>query len=314
MAPIHHEGVVVMRVGAEVRGLNSATGDVLWSVDVDPGRGSGHLLHRSGGLLITDRRPDPARTTELVVVRAGSIVSTIKTGAIIVSEASIVRGEMFHAIVNDPHTAVAYRAFDLVRGTKVADASLADVGADMLLAVGEGLLVGNRIASPGLYWMRVDGAHGDVLEHERAHVMEISGDRLVATLYDDPTETRTVRAYDLPSGRVLWSAPTPSAVAGIDGDAVVSFESGGEGVPVLRDAATGTVRWRAPALAKKPAAVWFAGPYVFVALTSGMTGYMRDTGALIAEIPSCATAQLVGGRLFFGGLGFFTCCAPELSG
>jgi hypothetical protein len=314
MSPIHHQGVVVVRVRAELRGLNSATGDVLWSVDVDPGRGSGHLLHRSDGLVITDRRPDPARTTELVVVRAGAIVSTIKTGAIIVSDASIIRGETFHAIVNDPQSGVAYRAFDLARGTKVADASLADVGADMLLAVGDQLLVGNRIASPGLYWMRIDGARGDVVEHERAHVMEISGKRLVATLYEEPTETRTVRAYDLPSGRVLWSAPSESAVAGIDGDAVMSFERGGEGVPVLRDAATGAVRWRGAALAKKPARVWFAGPYVFVALTSGMTGYMRDTGTLIAEIPSCATAQLVDGRLYFGGLGFFTCCAPELTG
>jgi outer membrane protein assembly factor BamB len=314
MAPLHHKGVVVVRVRAELRALNSATGDVLWSAQVDPGRAAGHLLHRSGDLVVTDRRPDPARTTELVVVRSGSVVSTIKTGAIIVSGASIIHGETFHAIVNDPSTGVGYRAFDLASGTKVADASLADVGADMLLAVGDRLLVGNRIASPGLYWMRLDGARGDVVEHERAHVMEISGNRLVATLYAEPSETRTVRAYDLPSGRVLWSAPSESAVAGIDGDAVMSFERGGEGVPVLRDTATGAVRWRAAALADKPASVWFAGPYVFIEQGSGMTGYKRDTGALIGDIESCATAQFVNGRLYFGGLGFFTCCASELSG
>jgi hypothetical protein len=74
------------------------------------------------------------------------------------------------------------------------------------------------------------------------------------------------------------------------------------------------VRWRAQPLATKPGSVWFAGPYVFVARISGMTGYLRETGALIADFPSCATAQLVDGRLYFGGHGFFTCCAPELSG
>ena len=227
--------------------------------------------------MITDRRPDPARTTELVLVRSGAIVSTIKTGAVIVSEASIIRGETFDAIVNDPHTGVAYRAFDLASGTKVADVPLADVGADMLVAVGDRLLVGNRIASPGLYWMRLDGARGDVVEHERAHAMEISGNRLVATLFDGETEARTVRVYDLASGRVLWSAPAASAIAGIDGDAVVSFDHGGEGVPVLRDAATGAVRWRGEAVADKPGSVWFAGPYVFIEQGPGMTGYMRDT-------------------------------------
>jgi outer membrane protein assembly factor BamB len=82
----------------------------------------------------------------------------------------------------------------------------------------------------------------------------VSGDRLVVTARDpDAPRAHTVSAYELPSGRVLWSAPHRSSgqqvVAHATGDVVLVYVSAPDGSwesTTVLDVETGAIRWSRP--------------------------------------------------------------------
>lgn len=309
MTPVMHHGALVARVGDSLRAVDADAGKALWAAAVDPGGGSGHMLHAHDDLVLTDRRPDPAHTTEVVAVRGGAVAWTLDLGCVVDHDASVVAAGLLY-VVGNSGAGMVLRAVDLTRGKLVVDAPLA-AGADGLLQLGDRFLILNRRASPGLYWVRPDGTGDGTLEETPAAEVRAAGGRLLTALRDAGFPRRTLQVRDLGSARVLWTAPAHTAVIGIDGDAVGHLETGGdEGTPVLRDAASGEVRWRGAPIASDPARVTFAGDHVFFGHMTGMTAYRRDGGAC-GEVASGRTAQVVGERLVLGGFKFLTCVEPR---
>jgi hypothetical protein len=106
---------------------------------------------------------------------------------------------------------------------------------------------------------------------------------------------------------VLWTAPAHGAVIGIDGDLVAHYVDGGS--PVIRDAASGTERWRAKPV-EDASSTTFAGTHVFFGHMTGMTVHRRADGAHVGEVASGRTAQVLGERLYLGGFKFLACVTP----
>ena len=309
LPPVTHGSAIVARVGDSLRAIDARDGKELWNVVVDPGGGSGHLLHAFEDLTITDRRPDPRRLTELVAVRAGKIAWKLDLGCIVESGASVVAAGMLFVVGNGP-TGIVFRGVDLGKKAITVEAALPR-GADALAQVTDRFLILNRMASPGLYWVRPDGTDAGALEATMAQEMRVSGGRVVAALTVGDYPVRTAQVRDLATGGVLWTAPAHGPVVGIDGDDVGHLETGGdEGTPVLRDAASGKVRWRGAPIASDPARVTFAGDHVFFVHMTGMTAYRRADGKPAGEIASGRTAQLLGERLYLGGFKFLACVTP----
>lgn len=310
MPPVTHGSAIVARVGDSLRAIDARDGKALWSATVDPQGGSGQLLHAYDDLQLTDRRPDPRRMTELVAVRAGAIAWTLDLGCVVTSNASVIAAGLLYVVGNGP-TGIVLRGVDLTKRQITVDTPLPS-GADGLIQVRDRFLILNRMASPGLYWVRPDGSYDGALEETPVAEAWASGGRLVAALRDGGFPQRTVQVRDLSSGGVLWTAPAHGAVIGIDGDAVGHVETGGdEGTPVLRDAATGQLRWRGAPFAIDPSRIAFAGAHVFFGHMTGITVYRRADGTPAGEIVSGATAQLLGERLYLGGFKFLACVDPD---
>ena len=224
--------------------------------------------------------------------------------------ASVIAAGLLYVVGNGP-TGIVLRGVDLTKRQITVDTPLPS-GADGLIQVRDRFLILNRMASPGLYWVRPDGSYDGALEETPVAEAWASGGRLVAALRDGGFPQRTVQVRDLSSGGVLWTAPAHGAVIGIDGDAVGHVETGGdEGTPVLRDAATGQLRWRGAPFAIDPSRIAFAGAHVFFGHMTGITVYRRADGTPAGEIVSGATAQLLGERLYLGGFKFLACVDPD---
>lgn len=308
------EDVAIVRNRGDVVAIDLETGTRAWSVTVDPTHSSGQfLLPGDRGAVITDRQPDPDRTTELVVVSNGAITKHVQTACVIQPDALVVRDGRWLAIGNDPRSGVVFRGFDARTGGAVVEVPLSEVGADVAFAVRDRILVGNRIGTPGLYWVDLDGANLAPLETAPAHDVRVAGGRVLAALREEEFPRRTIQARDLESGAILWSVPGHGAQLALDADAALHFEEGGEGAPVLRDAATGEVRWRAEPMTDEPGSCSFAGPYVFVSHFAGMTAYRRDRGTKVAEVEDGAVAQAYADKLLLGGYGYLALCRPELA-
>jgi hypothetical protein len=299
---------LVVRAGDRVHAIATDDGAARWDCVVDPGGGAGHLLHGYDDLQLTDRRPDPDHLTELVAVSGGQIAWTLALGCVVEHDASAIAAGLLYVVGNAPGGMVL-RAVHLQRREIVVDVPL-PAGADGVMPIGDRLLVLNRMASPGLYWLRPDGGSAGTLEETPVAEVRATRDRLVAAVRDAPFPRRTIQVRELATGRVAWTAPGHSAVIGIDGDDVAHLEAGGdEGTPVVRDAASGEVRWRGEPIASDPARVTFAGDHVYFGHMTGMTGYRRD-GTPAGEVPGGRTAQRLGDRLYLGGFRFLACVDP----
>lgn len=272
---------LVLRVGGEVRALDVATGAARWTSAVDPKGTAGVFLHAAGDAVVTDRRAGPARTTEVVVVRDRIIRGAYALDCIVSTNATAVVDGTLYAIGSDPATGMVFRGVELATGARVVDVSLADIGAAELVSFDGRFVVGNRMASPGLYWLDRAGARGDILERLPSHFLQASQGRLMAALREVDLPKRTIQVRELATGRIAWSAVGYSAHLAIDhGDAVHLDAATGI---VLRDAATGSVRWHASVL-HEPLSLRLAGPCVLAWHPEGFTALARATGAVLGEI------------------------------
>ncbi|MCC6999836.1 MAG: hypothetical protein IT370_34860 [Deltaproteobacteria bacterium] len=308
---MQHGEHLVLRVGGELRALAAATGQPIWQAAVDDSGGAGSFVHAYNDVILTDRRPDPLRLTELVAVQAGKVSFTLGLGCIVDRGASLVAAGIFYAIGNAPDVGPVLRAVNLATRKLVVDVPLR-AGADMLEREGDRLLVGNRMASPGLYWLQADGSGLTALESAPAQEMRTSGGRVLAALREHDTDapTRTAQVRDLASGKVLWSTPAQGPVIGLDGDSAVHYEGEGEQrLPVLREAASGKLRWRGPAV-EDPSRVSFAGPYVFLGHMTGNVVHRRDDGSLLGALPLSRTALEASGSIVIGGFKFLAAFRP----
>jgi outer membrane protein assembly factor BamB len=292
---------LVLRVGGEVRGLDVATGATLWSSDVNPKRTAGVFLYVSGDAVVTDRRSEPAGTTEVVVVRDRAIRGVYPLDCIVDTTATAIVDGTLYAIGSDPATGMVFRGVQLATGARVVDVSLADIGAAELASFDGRFVVGNRMASPGLYWIDRTGARGDVLEHLPSHFLQASQGRLMAALREVDLPKRTIQVRELATGRIAWSAAGFGPHLAIDGDDAVHLGAA-TGI-VLRDAATGRARWHA-SVPQEPLSLRLAGPCVLTKHPEGFTVLARATGAVLGEIANGRGACGDGPYLHVIGVGF----------
>lgn len=209
---------------------------------------------------------------------------------------------------NDPSSGDVLVGVDLASGKVKVDVLLAS-GANTLAPAGDRLLVLNRMGSPGLYSLQLDGRNLQPIEDRRAHDVKVSAGRLLATLGDKNRETCHVQARDLETLQELWTEAACGPACGLNGDAAAHTEEiDGKWTLVLRDAGTGKVRWRSePQAGEMPGSVQFAGNYVLITRTIGMTAYRRNDGQIIGQLDLGRVAQLHEGRLYLGGFRTLMC-------
>lgn len=312
LQPVRQGSNLIVRSGKELRAIDLASGAERWKTVVDPDGGSGHFLKISGDLVLTDRRPDPKHLTQVVGVRNGQIVLRTDLRCMVADDAAVVVGDTLFAVGNDPATGDVLAGVELAGGQVKVDVSLAS-GADALALMGDRLLALNRMGSPGLYSLRLDGSDTQPIEYRRAHDMRLSAGRLLATLGDENGETRQVQTRDLETLRELWTASTHGPACGLDGNAAAhSEEADGKWTLVLREAETGKVRWRGePQAGEMPGSIQFAGDYVLVTRTIGMAAYRRDDGQFVGQMELGRVAQLHDGRLYLGAFRTLMCTEAD---
>ena len=308
LQPVYQGSNLVVRVGKELHAIDLASGAERWKTVVDPDGGFGHFLKVCGDLVLTDRRPDPQHLTQVVGVRNGQIVLRTDLRCMVAHDAAIVVGGMLFAVGNDPATGDVLVGVELAGGQVQVDVSLAS-GADALALMGDRLVVLNRMGSPGIYSLQLDGSNPQPIEYRRAHDLSLSAGRLLATLGDENGETRYVQARDLETLQELWTAAAYGPACGLDGDAAVhTEEADGQWTLVLREAGTGKVRWRGePQAGEMPGSIEFAAGYVLIARTIGITAYRRDDGQFVGHLEMGSTVQLCDGRLYLGGFRTLMC-------
>lgn len=301
LQPVRQGSNLVVRVGKELRAIDLVSGAERWKTVVDPDGGVGHFLKVFGDLVLTDRRPDPSHLTQVVGVRDGEIVLRADLRSMVADDAAVVVGDMLFAAGNDPASGDVLEGVELAGGEVKVDVSLPS-GADALALLDDRLVVMNRMGSPGLYSLQLDGSNPQPIEHRRAHDMRLSAGRLLATLGDENRETRHVQARDVKTLRELWTAAARGPACGLDGDdAVHTEEADGKWTLVLRESGTGELRWRSePQVGEMPGSIQFAGDYVVFTRTIGMTAYRRNDGRFIGEMELGRVAQLHDGRLYLG--------------
>lgn len=310
LQPIRQGNDLIVRVGKELRAVDLLTGRERWKAVVDPDGGWGSFLKVSGELVLTDRQPDPKHLTQVIGVRHGEVVLRADVRCRVAGEsAAVVADDLLVMVGNDPSTGDVLVSVDLAGGQTTADVSLPS-GADSLSVVGERLVVLNRVGSPGLRALRRDGTAPQPIEQRHAHDLRLSGGRLLATLGNEKGETRHVQARDLSTFAELWTLPANGPACGLDGDAAVYTDGdNGQWTLVLLDAATGKVRWKsAPRVGELPGSIQFAGDYVLVTVSLGMTAYRRSDGQLVGQLDMGRTAQFHDGRIYVGGFRALMCC------
>jgi hypothetical protein len=308
LQPVRQGSNLVVRVGKELRAIDLTSGAEHWRTVVDLDGGSGGFLTGYGDLALTDREPDPENLTQVVGVRDGRIVLLTDLRCRVPHDAARVVGGILFMVGNDPAAGDVLVGVDLASGQVQVDVLLAS-GANALAPAGDRLLVLNRVGSPGLYSLRFDGSDQQPIERRQVHDLKLSAGRLLVTLGDENRETRHVQARDLETMQELWTAAACGPACGLDGDTAVHTEEGDRGwTLVLREAATGKVRWRGELQAgEMPGSIQFAGDYVLVTRTIGMTAYRRNDGQFIGQMELGRVAQLHDRRLYLGGFRTLMC-------
>lgn len=286
-----YDDVVVARVGPGLQAFRGRDGELLWNVSLDTKASSGSFLLQAGTQVVTDWRPDPARTTQLVVCRDGHVTMRIQTGCIIAPDAAEIAGNVIHVIGSDPETGVVQRSFSLETGERIAHVGLANMGASSLVAYQTRLLICNRWGNPGLYWL--SDSTREVVEEQPIQALAGWGARAITATGDN-----AIAMWDLASTTVLWTEQATYAPVAIDETRALIFDGG----PVLCDVATGARRWQGDATAGG-SGCWFSGPYVILPHLEGLTILDSGTGAKVAELDAY-TAAYANGALYVGGPDF----------
>lgn len=282
-APLLHSGRVVVRCGNEVVAADAGTGARLWSAKVDPEPLAGDLLVDGGDVLVTDQRRQADKTTNLVgldwdgrQVWTRELRMRMHHGS-----AATGPGRLVLVGIETEHLTQFIVELEPATGTRRTRYPLG-WRADALALHAAGLLVTCRHAVegvPGLYLLPPDDGDARPVVPgpvERVLVTE----RSVLTL--GASEAPTVEARDVDSLAPRWSAPASEASLGAEGGDVCHVEGTGEQRHlVLRDEATGAVRWRAEATQSTAVRVLLANGLVVVNDMDGLGVYRRRDGAFL---------------------------------
>jgi hypothetical protein len=299
---------LVVSANNELHGLAPADGSERWRVVIDPTKGEQTFLYAHGATTITSRHLEPKRFIQVVALRGPQIVWTSSFDAHVFGSGVAVLAGRLYALCNDPtQTSVRLRALDLDSGDRVVDVAV-PTGTARLQRAGDALVVVGA-AGFGLYRLQRDGGSPEIIEPREAYGHSVSGDRLLATVDCGSGSERTeLQARALDDLRILWTAPARGVICAIDGDAAVACEGEGPSwIPVLRDAASGAVRWRGEAMRMSPGTIQLAGGHVFLTYTRGMIAYRRDDGTRVGELELGCSVTQDGERLYFGAFNKVIC-------
>jgi hypothetical protein len=291
-----------------LHGIAVADGRDRWRVTLDAEGGLPTFLYAHGQSAIADRRVGPKRLVEIVAVRDQKLAWAAPLDGKVPGPGTVVVGNVLYAIVDDDAAdLLRLRAVELERGARVLDAPLPR-GGGRLQRAGDTIIVGGR-ARAGIYRIDLEGHELASIETRDAYVHAVDGGRVLATIdLGRGLDHTLVEARALDDARLLWEAPARGSNCALDGDIAVHTEGEDKAwIPVVRDAASGDVRWRGDAMKEMPGTIQFAGDYLFFTYMRGMIAYRRDDGRCLGELAHGRSVRGDDGRLYIGAEQSLTC-------
>lgn len=281
-------------------------GKAISSVELGAGAGEGTwLASLPTGVVATDTRRGPRRTSEIVLIAKNKIAAKLTTGCLAGNHGICALGEELYCLGIDPAAGSVLRSF-CTDGTRVIDTVRA--GRDLLPA-GDRLIVLDSFAEPGLVMLDSRGAQLNTLESIPAQDLALADGRALAALRTANAPERTMRAYDLATGQSIWSHAGHGPSVGLDRELAVHLVlHDGKLVPVARHCVSGVEVWRADVgVGDEPGTFRFAAGHVLFTHGTGTTVYRRDTGTFEAELTGIYALAVRQHRVFFGGSAKLAC-------
>jgi outer membrane protein assembly factor BamB len=281
-APLVRGDELIVRAGAKLVGLASADGTERWRVDLASADQGGEVLGAAGDVMFVDS-VGADRSQQLVGVRAGGVAWRTPLGGTFVRGATGVVGGSILAVVTgsksellriDPASGAAQRTSLAAGGATIA---VTDTQIVILSPTA-------RAGAPGAYVPTSSGEVERVIRTGDVWFGAVASGR-VLTIGSRKRDLHVVDVRDLDTGDVRWSAECFQGTGALDDhDAAYVERKGAAGELVLRDAATGAIRWRADIGDAEPATITFAGSVVLVRHMIGLVVVRRADGHVLGEI------------------------------
>jgi hypothetical protein len=305
-APIVRGDQILARAGSLVLGLGAADGAERWRVTLPGNDRGGQVFLAIDDLIVVDVTA-PDRSQILLGVTAGGVRwqaplggGVIRGGAVVDQGGAIValaaaRDREVTRVTIDPASGLAARVrlpaggatLEFAGGELIAMSPTAAVGAPGAYVLGAGADV-NRVLRTGDVWTGAASAGRLLTVGARAGARH------------------RIEVCELRSGDVRWSDTCFVDAGALDGDdAAHAVRDGLATAVVVRDAASGAIRWRAELGDVEPATITFAGSVVLVRHMIGVIVVARADGRVLGDVLGAQgfRAAVADGRLYLGGNG-----------
>ncbi len=290
-----HNGSLLVGIRGFIVALAAATGQEQSRVLVDPTGASRELLCVTGDLVVTEYPLEESRT-RVVGVRGQDLVLQSDLDFSVARRCAVLAAGLLYAAGIAAHKPKLV-AIELEHGLHKVDVRL-PWGAQHLIHGGDRLILVNRFGT-GVYTVAPDGTDARVIEQRPTFQVSYDEGWLAALLEteEDDWYDLVMRAPNEPQPR--WHARARWGASALRGGVVAHVDApDGHAVPVVRDAASGDVRWRGQRFEYEVSRIEIAGDHVFFWHWGGISLYHLAEGRYIGEIGDGKAVLAHGGRIY----------------
>lgn len=247
----------------------------------------------AGGVILTDTRGGPDRTTVVTGIRDGARVFATPVDARIARRGASMLGDELFVLGDDRRGGPVLRSLDL-SGARRLDARVTPDGRDLATHGGE-LLVLSSTGEPGISRFDAGGRRTAIVEATPVQEMRVDGDHLLAAARTSAAPAREIKLHALTSGELRWAHAGHGALLALDAELALHAIDDPRGLcMVARDVTTGAERWRSEPLADDSGEIVCSRLVIAFNHGTGVTLYGRTDGAVRHELPFVRAFDVAG--------------------